>query len=293
MDIHMRTRQGRVVETSWANIRLSDDTRVGIGIDITDRKRRAGAPPETGGCASCGRRPASPCPATTPTRCFTACSRRSAPSWRWTASGTTWPRTRSSLALASYEGAAPGAMQGVERFEHGEGGSGGSPSPATPSSACTSRIRRILARRSRRPWASARYVCHPLVARARPRNPDARSRSRDTFEPDELEFAETICQYVTLAYERIRHIRQLQETGRMKDEFLATLAHELRNPLAPIRNAAHILKQHGPRDPEMVWARQVIDRQAEHSPGWWTTCSTSRASRAGRSSCAASGSRSR
>src|SRR5262249_16635336 len=39
MDIRMRTRDGRDVETSWANIRLSDDTRVGIGIDITERKR--------------------------------------------------------------------------------------------------------------------------------------------------------------------------------------------------------------------------------------------------------------
>ena len=39
MDLRMRTRDGREVETSWANIRLSDDTRVGIGIDITERKQ--------------------------------------------------------------------------------------------------------------------------------------------------------------------------------------------------------------------------------------------------------------
>jgi PAS domain S-box-containing protein len=39
MDIPMRTRDGRVVETSWANVRLSDQTRVGIGIDISQRKR--------------------------------------------------------------------------------------------------------------------------------------------------------------------------------------------------------------------------------------------------------------
>jgi signal transduction histidine kinase/CheY-like chemotaxis protein len=39
MDIRMRTRDGRDVETSWANIRLSDGTQVGIGLDITDRKR--------------------------------------------------------------------------------------------------------------------------------------------------------------------------------------------------------------------------------------------------------------
>jgi PAS domain S-box-containing protein len=39
MDIEMTTRDGRVVATSWANIRFPDDTRIGIGIDITERKR--------------------------------------------------------------------------------------------------------------------------------------------------------------------------------------------------------------------------------------------------------------
>ncbi|MDQ7249828.1 GAF domain-containing protein [Dongia sedimenti] len=39
MDITMQTRAGRPIETSWANYRLTDGTRVGIGIEITDRKR--------------------------------------------------------------------------------------------------------------------------------------------------------------------------------------------------------------------------------------------------------------
>ena len=38
-DIAMTTKDGRVLHTSWANIRLSDDTHVGIGIDITERKQ--------------------------------------------------------------------------------------------------------------------------------------------------------------------------------------------------------------------------------------------------------------
>jgi len=53
----------------------------------------------------------------------------------------------------------------------------------------------------------------------------------------------------------------LQESDRRKDEFLAMLAHELRNPLAPIRNALQILRAKGPPDPELQWARNVIDRQ--------------------------------
>jgi signal transduction histidine kinase/ActR/RegA family two-component response regulator len=53
----------------------------------------------------------------------------------------------------------------------------------------------------------------------------------------------------------------LTESDRRKDEFLATLAHELRNPLAPVRNASHILKARMPPTPELQWARDVIDRQ--------------------------------
>jgi PAS domain S-box-containing protein len=53
----------------------------------------------------------------------------------------------------------------------------------------------------------------------------------------------------------------LQEADRRKDEFLAMLAHELRNPLAPIRNAMQILRAQGPSIPELQWARDVIDRQ--------------------------------
>jgi signal transduction histidine kinase/CheY-like chemotaxis protein len=54
---------------------------------------------------------------------------------------------------------------------------------------------------------------------------------------------------------------ELREADRRKDEFLATLAHELRNPLAPIQNAVHILRTQGPLDPALQWARDVIDRQ--------------------------------
>ena len=59
-----------------------------------------------------------------------------------------------------------------------------------------------------------------------------------------------------------RQMREaLAESDRRKDEFLATLAHELRNPLAPVRNAIHILRARLPPTPELQWARDVIDRQ--------------------------------
>ncbi len=55
--------------------------------------------------------------------------------------------------------------------------------------------------------------------------------------------------------------RKLAEADRRKNEFLAMLGHELRNPLAPIRNALKIMKQRGSDDPEMCWARDVVDHQ--------------------------------
>ena len=41
------------------------------------------------------------------------------------------------------------------------------------------------------------------------------------------------------------------------------LAHELRNPLAPIRNAAQVMRKMDTPDPQLHWARDVIDRQVE------------------------------
>jgi signal transduction histidine kinase/CheY-like chemotaxis protein len=56
----------------------------------------------------------------------------------------------------------------------------------------------------------------------------------------------------------------LQQADQRKNEFLAMLAHELRNPLAPVRNAIQILRLKGPPDPELQWARDLIDRQVQH-----------------------------
>lgn len=59
-------------------------------------------------------------------------------------------------------------------------------------------------------------------------------------------------------------MEMLQEADRRKNRFLATLAHELRNPLAPVRNAVHILKVHGNPDPEVARAHAIIERQVEY-----------------------------
>ncbi len=61
--------------------------------------------------------------------------------------------------------------------------------------------------------------------------------------------------------ERQRAEEILAEANRRKDEFLATLSHELRNPLAPIRNAVQILKTISPATPTLEWCRDLIDKQ--------------------------------
>jgi PAS domain S-box-containing protein len=63
----------------------------------------------------------------------------------------------------------------------------------------------------------------------------------------------------------LKHAEEaLREADRRKDEFLATLAHELRNPLAPIRSAVEILKLKAPDDPTLQAVQGMIDRQLRH-----------------------------
>src|ERR1041385_1947105 len=71
----------------------------------------------------------------------------------------------------------------------------------------------------------------------------------------------SVCVDIT---ERKRAADVLRELDRRKDEFLATLSHELRNPLAPIRNAVELMRRAGSSEPRLVMARDVIDRPAAH-----------------------------
>ena len=63
-----------------------------------------------------------------------------------------------------------------------------------------------------------------------------------------------------------RHVAEeaLREAGRRKDEFLATLAHELRNPLSPIRHAAKLAQKASVTPKQLKWSHEVIERQVKH-----------------------------
>ena len=70
---------------------------------------------------------------------------------------------------------------------------------------------------------------------------------------------------INLDISRLKRTEQaLRDADRRKDEFLATLAHELRNPLAPIRNAVKILDLATADERQRRWGRDVISRQVRH-----------------------------
>ncbi|MGQ5461239.1 response regulator [Ramlibacter sp. MAHUQ-53] len=84
------------------------------------------------------------------------------------------------------------------------------------------------------------------------------------FDAARLALARELASRAGMAMENARLYAEVRTADRRKNEFLAMLAHELRNPLAPIRNAVHILQGADVAPPTLAWARDVISRQAEH-----------------------------
>jgi PAS domain S-box-containing protein len=80
----------------------------------------------------------------------------------------------------------------------------------------------------------------------------------------DLAAAEDFAQRASIALENVRLYEEAKEADRRKDEFLATLAHELRNPLAPVRNALEIVRTPGVDTAVSEKALTVIDRQVDH-----------------------------
>jgi signal transduction histidine kinase/CheY-like chemotaxis protein len=78
------------------------------------------------------------------------------------------------------------------------------------------------------------------------------------------ELEEEVAERRRLEQELRCRAEQLAEADRRKDEFLAMLGHELRNPLAPIRNAVEVMRLLDLTGPQLQWARDVIDRQVGH-----------------------------
>ncbi|HET6629899.1 MAG TPA: response regulator [Woeseiaceae bacterium] len=87
------------------------------------------------------------------------------------------------------------------------------------------------------------------------------SRGKDAFAPDEQDFLGTLAHYATSALQRLRHIEAMRESDRRKDEFLAVLAHELRDPLAPLANGLELIK-HSHGDARVLhMVKETMERQ--------------------------------
>lgn len=86
----------------------------------------------------------------------------------------------------------------------------------------------------------------------------------DWYEPDDTPLAEGLASRAALALHNADLHRRLRDADRRKDDFLAMLAHELRNPLAPIRHCAHLLRQADLPADDAETARSTIDRQLGH-----------------------------
>jgi PAS domain S-box-containing protein len=109
------------------------------------------------------------------------------------------------------------------------------------------------------------YICVPLKSRTKMLGTltFVTTESVRIYNIDDLRAAEDLAARAVISIENASLLATLKESDRRKDEFLAMLAHELRNPLAPIRNAVQILRLKGPFLPELQWARDVIDRQVQ------------------------------
>jgi two-component system CheB/CheR fusion protein len=84
------------------------------------------------------------------------------------------------------------------------------------------------------------------------------------FLPDATGLRQILVGTLADVTQRVQAEEAARQADRRKDVFLATLAHELRNPLAPILNAAHLLRQSEISSAEVTWVHGLIDRHARH-----------------------------
>jgi signal transduction histidine kinase/CheY-like chemotaxis protein len=84
------------------------------------------------------------------------------------------------------------------------------------------------------------------------------------FSADEVRLVTTFGDQAAVAMANAELYQEAQRVNRAKDEFLAMLGHELRNPLGAIAAAIGVLKTTGPREPPIERARAVIARQVQH-----------------------------
>jgi PAS domain S-box-containing protein len=107
------------------------------------------------------------------------------------------------------------------------------------------------------------YICVPLLLRGKVLGAltFASVGFRSSYDNTDLRFAQELAHHISVAVENARLYQALQEAGQRKDEFLATLAHELRNPLAPLRNGLEIMRKSRADAAVVEQVRSMMERQ--------------------------------
>ena len=111
----------------------------------------------------------------------------------------------------------------------------------------------------------AAFAVLPLIARGRKLGVLmlGTGLSGRRFGPDALALAADLATRAAVSLDNCLLYAKIQEDDRRKNEFLAMLAHELRNPLAPIRNAVHLLCMPDRGQAKLDWAVDVLERQTQ------------------------------
>lgn len=110
------------------------------------------------------------------------------------------------------------------------------------------------------------YICVPLVVSGSTMGvlTFATAESGRSYNKADLTVANDLASRAGVAIENLRLYQALRDADQRKDEFLATLAHELRNPLAPIRNSLQILKMPRVEASIAERSRDMMERQVHH-----------------------------
>lgn len=161
------------------------------------------------------------------------------------------------LRINAFAGVSEEEARKFEKLDHGEVLSGRVVGVCESASVCNARD---LPAELHDSYGVTAYCSHPLMAQGRVFGIlSFGSRTRSEFSESELETMETLSQYVSMAIARAQMERALRESDKRKDEFIAVLAHELRNPLAAIHNGFNVLNRAG--SAVMPQLRPMLDRQ--------------------------------
>ena len=115
-------------------------------------------------------------------------------------------------------------------------------------------------------FLASSLICVPLIARGEAIGALtlAHAESDRRYGPADLAMATDLARRAAVAVENARLYERLRDEDQRKDEFLATLAHELRNPLAPVRTGLDVLRVGAKTDTSTEAVREIIERQIGH-----------------------------